>query len=331
MDIVLKLGREKLLEMYRKMVKIRKFEMKVEQLHLQGVLPGLKHLYMGEEAVAVGVISNLKEDDYIASTHRGHGHLIAKGGDIRKMMAELYGKKTGYCKGKGGSMHISDINIGILGANGIVGANIPIAGGAALSIKFRGTCQVAVSFFGDGGANEGIFHEGINLASVWKLPVIFVCENNLYAISTHQPMVTAIPDIGDRATSYGIPKFIVDGMDVLAVYEAAGEAITRAREGKGPSLIECKTYRFRGHYVGEGSRELTYRSQEELENWEERCPIKRFQSKLMKKNILTPSLVNQINHQIDREIEEAVEFAEQSPYPEPQEALDDLFSRNPER
>lgn len=325
MDIVLKLGREKLLEMYQKMVKIRKFEMKVEQLHLQGVLPGLKHLYMGEEAVAVGVISNLRGDDYIASTHRGHGHLIAKGGDTKKMMAELYGKKTGYCKGKGGSMHISDIDIGILGANGIVGANIPIAGGAALSIKFRGTHQVAVSFFGDGGANEGIFHEGINLASVWKLPVIFVCENNLYAISTHQPMVTAIPDIGDRATSYGIPKFIVDGMDVLAVYEAADEAVTRAREGRGPSLIECKTYRFRGHYVGEGTRELTYRSREELEEWEEKCPIKRFQSKLMEKNILTPSLVNQINHQIDKEIEEAVEFAEQSPYPEPQEALDDLF------
>lgn len=322
---MLKLEKGKLLEMHEKMVKIRKFEMKVEQLHLQGILPGLKHLYIGEEAVAVGVISNLRKDDYIASTHRGHGHLIAKGGDIKKMMAELYGKKTGYCKGKGGSMHISDINLGILGANGIVGANIPIAGGAALSAKLGGTDQIAVSFFGDGGANEGIFHEGINLASVWKLPVIFICENNLYAISTHQPMVTAIPNIGDRASSYGIPSFIVNGMDVMAVYEAANKAVIRARDGKGPTLIECKTYRFKGHYVGEGTRELTYRSRKELEEWEKRCPIKRFQSKLIDENILTQSLVKQINYQIDSEIEEAVKFAEQSPYPEPQEALDDLF------
>ncbi|MCK4419786.1 thiamine pyrophosphate-dependent dehydrogenase E1 component subunit alpha, partial [Candidatus Aerophobetes bacterium] len=183
---MVKLEKEKLLQMHEKMVRIRKFEEKVEELHIQGILPGLKHLYIGEEAVAVGIISALREDDYEASTHRGHVHCIAKGSDIKKMMAELYGKKTGYCKGKGGSMHISDINLGILGANGIVGANIPIAGGAALSIKLRGTDEVAVSFFGDGGANEGIFHEGINLASAWKLPVIFVCENNQYAISTHQ-------------------------------------------------------------------------------------------------------------------------------------------------
>lgn len=322
---MLRLEKEKLLEMHEKMVRIRKFEMKVEELHLQGILPGLKHLYIGEEAVAVGVISALRKDDYIASTHRGHGHLIAKGSDIKKMMAELFGKKTGYCKGKGGSMHISDINLGILGANGIVGANMPIAGGAALSAKLRGTDQVAVSFFGDGGANEGIFHEGINLASIWKLPVIFVCENNLYAISTHQPTVTATPNVGDRASSYGIPKFIVDGMEVMAVYEATNKAVAWAREDKGPTLIECKTYRFRGHYVGEGSRELTYRPRKELEEWEKRCPIKRFESLLTEKNILTQSLVNQIDHQIDSEIEEAVKFAEQSPYPDPQEALDDLF------
>ncbi len=321
-----KLEKEKFLEMYEKMVRIRKFELKVEELHLEGKLPGLKHLYVGEEAVAVGVISALKENDYIASTHRGHGHCIAKGSDIKKMMAELYGKKTGYCKGKGGSMHISDINLGILGANGIVGANIPIAGGAALSIKLKGSGEVAVSFFGDGGANQGIFHEGINLASAWKLPVIFVCENNQYAISTHQSRATAISNIGDRASSYGIPKFIVDGMDVLAVYQAASKAVIWARQGKGPSLIECKTYRFKGHYVGEGARELSYRSGEELEEWKEKCPIKKFQSKLIEKNILTRSLVKKINYQIDSEIEEAVKFAEESPYPDPQEALDDLFS-----
>ncbi len=322
---MLKLEKQKLLEIYQKMVKIRKFEMKVEQLHLQSILPGLKHLYIGEEAIAVGVISNLRKDDYIASTHRGHGHLIAKGGDIKRMMAELYGKKTGYCKGKGGSMHISDINLGILGANGIVGANIPIAGGAALSAKLRGTDQVAVSFFGDGAANEGIFHEGLNLASVWKLPVIFVCENNLYAISTHQPRVTAIPDIADRASSYGIPKFIVDGMDILSVYEAANKAVIWAREGKGPSLIECKTYRFKSHYVGEGSRELTYRPREELKEWKKRCPIKKFQLELIKENILTEPLIKKIDRQISQKIEKAVEFAEKSPYPTPQEALDDLF------
>ncbi len=320
-----KLEKEKLLEMYEKMVRIRKFEVKVDELHLEGKLPGLKHLYIGEEAVAVGIISALREDDYIASTHRGHGHCIAKGSDIKKMMAELYGKKTGYCKGKGGSMHISDIDIGILGANGIVGANIPIAGGAALSIKLRGSDGVAVSFFGDGGANEGIFHEGINLASAWKLPVIFVCENNQYAISTHQSRVSAISNMGDRASSYGIPGFIVDGMDVLAIRQAASKAVKWAREGKGPILIECKTYRFKGHYVGEGSRELSYRAEEELEEWKKRCPIEKFTSELIAKNILTRSLVRKINDKIDGEIEEAVKFAEESPYPDPQEALDDLF------
>ena len=321
----MKLEKEKLLEMYEKMVRIRKFEMKVEELHIQGILPGLKHLYIGEEAVAVGVISALRENDYIASTHRGHGHCIAKGSDIKKMMAELYGKKTGYCKGKGGSMHISDINLGILGANGIVGANIPIAGGAALSIKLRGTDEIAVSFFGDGGANEGIFHEGINLASAWKLPVIFVCENNQYAISTHQPRVTAISNVGDRASSYGISEFIVDGMDVLAIHQAASKAVRWAREGKGPTLIECKTYRFKGHYVGEGSRELSYRPEEELKEWEKRCPVEKFKFELIEKNILTCSLAKKISDKIDGEIEEAVKFAEESPYPDPQEALDDLF------
>jgi len=223
-------------------------------------------------------------------------------------------------------MHISDIDIGILGANGIVGANIPIAGGAALSAKLRGTDQVAVSFFGDGGANEGIFHEGINLASVWKLPAIFVCENNLYAISINESRATSIRNVADRASSYGIPKFIVDGMDVLAVYEATNKAVTWAREGKGPTLIECKTYRFKGHYVGEGSRELTYRSRKELQEWEKRCPIKKFQSKLIEKNILTQSSLKEIDYQISREIEEAVKFAEQSSYPDSREALDDLFS-----
>ena len=322
---MLQLKKEKLLGIYSKMVRIRKFETKVEELHIQGILPGLKHLYIGEEAVAVGVISCLRKDDYIGSTHRGHGHLIAKGGDVKMMMAELYGKKTGYCKGKGGSMHIADINIGILGANGIVAANIPIVGGAALSAKLRGTSQVAVSFFGDGGANEGMFHEGINLASVWKLPAIFVCENNQYAISVPQAKVTAIPNIAERAQSYGIPGFTVDGMDVLAVYHVASKAVARAREGKGPTLVECKTYRFRGHYVGEGSRELSYRSEEESQKWQEQCPIERFKQTLLREAAVTKDDIETINRQIDEEIEEAVKFAEESPYPSPEDALEDLF------
>jgi len=320
-----KLKKEKLLDMYRKMVRIRKFETRVEELHVQGILPGLKHLYIGEEAVAVGVASCLREDDYIGSTHRGHGHLIAKGGDVKLMMAELYGKKTGYCKGKGGSMHIADINIGILGANGIVAANIPIVGGAALSAKLRGTDQVAVSFFGDGGANEGIFHEGLNLASVWKLPAVFVCENNQYAISTSQSTTCAVAKIADRASSYGMPGFTVDGTDVLSVYEVTSKAVARARKGEGPTLIECRTYRFKGHYVGEGSRELTYRSQEEVEKWQKMCPVKRFKSYLVKEGIFTESFLEDIDHQIGEEIEEAVRFAEGSPYPLPEDALEDLF------
>jgi len=317
---------EKLLDMYKKMVRIRKFEEKVEELHIKGILPGLKHLYIGEEAVAVGVISCLRKDDYIGSTHRGHGHLIAKGGDVKLMMAELYGKKTGYCKGKGGSMHIADINIGILGANGIVAANIPIVGGAALSSKMRKKDQVAVSFFGDGGANEGIFHEGLNLASVWKLPAIFVCENNFYAISTPQEKVTSVESIAKRASSYNIPGYSVDGTDVLEVYRVAKEAVARARKGEGPSLIECKTYRFKGHYVGEGQRELSYRSRDEVKRyWEKKCPIKKFKNYLIKENIFTQSFLEDIEKEVDKEIDEAVKFAEESPYPLPEEALEDLF------
>ncbi len=321
----MELDKQFLLGMYEKMVRIRKFELKVEELHTQSILPGLKHLYIGEEAVAVGVTSCLRDDDYIGSTHRGHGHLIAKGGDMKLMMAELYGKKTGYCKGKGGSMHIADFSLGILGANGIVAANIPIVGGAALSIKMRGTNQVAVSFFGDGGANEGLFHEGANLASVWKLPAIFVCENNQYAISTSQLKATAIPDIAQRAKAYAIPGHLVDGMDVLTVYNAAKKAVKRAREGEGPSLIECKTYRFRGHYIGEGSRTFTYRSKKELKKWQERCPITRFGDILLREGFLTDDVIDDINRKIDEKIDEAVRFADESPYPAPEDALEDLF------
>lgn len=318
-------GKEFLLGMYEKMLMIRKFEEKVEELHIKGILPGLKHLYIGEEAVAVGVISGLNENDLIMSTHRGHGHCVAKGASIKKMMAELFGKKTGYSRGKGGSMHISDFEIGILGADGIVGANIPIVGGAALAAKMRGTGQVVVSFFGDGAVNTGIFNEGVNLAAVWKVPAIFVCENNLYAISVAQKRSTAVEDVAKRAAGYGIPGIVVDGMDVVAVYEAARKAVKRARNGEGPTLIECKTYRFRGHYAGEGSREWTYRSSEEVEQWMQKCPIKNFKSRLIKKGILTKQITADIERSIILEIEKAVKFGQESPYPDPEEALDDLY------
>lgn len=262
-----------LMEMYEKMLKIRKFEEKIEQLHKEGILPGLKHLYIGEEAIAVGVVSALDKNDLLLSTHRGHGHCIAKGADVRKMMAELFGKRTGYCHGKGGSMHITSVEIGMLGANGIVGANIPIAGGAALAAKMRGEKQVVVSFFGDGAMNTGVFHEGINLASLWKVPAVFVCENNLYAISVAQSRSTAISDVFKRADAYGIPGECVNGMDVVSVYKSAKKAVERARKGLGPSLIECRTYRFYGHYIGEGNRERAYRSEEEVKRWRKKDPL----------------------------------------------------------
>jgi TPP-dependent pyruvate/acetoin dehydrogenase alpha subunit len=250
----LDLSNEKLIEMYRTMKKIREFETKAAELFAEGSIPGFVHLYIGEEAVATGVCANLKDSDYITSTHRGHGHIIAKGGDLKYMFAELFGKATGYCKGKGGSMHIADADRGILGANGIVGAGHNIAVGAGLSAKYRGTDQVCVCFFGDGSTNQGTFHESLNLASIWKLPVIFVCENNLYGISMHQSRHQAIQDVADRAVAYNIPGVVVDGNDVLAVYEAAKEAIDRARNGQGPTLIECKTYRQRGHFEGDPTR-----------------------------------------------------------------------------
>jgi acetoin:2,6-dichlorophenolindophenol oxidoreductase subunit alpha len=247
----LDLSREKLLELYRQMWKIRLFEEKTYEIYTQGLMPGLAHLYSGEEAVAVGVCSALHPEDCITSTHRGHGHLIAKGGDFYRMMAEIMGKKTGYCRGKGGSMHIADFNLGILGANGIVGGGIPLAVGAALAMKRKGGSGVAVSFFGDGASNQGSFHESANLSAVWKLPVVFVCENNGYGISVSQARHQAIQDVSLRASSYGMPGRTVEGNDVLAVCEAALEAVSRARRGEGPTLLECKTYRLGGHHVGD--------------------------------------------------------------------------------
>jgi pyruvate dehydrogenase E1 component alpha subunit len=309
--------------MYTNMLKIRRFEEKVGELFAAGKIPGFVHLYIGEEAVATGVCAHLRKDDYITSTHRGHGHLISKGGDLKLMMAELFGKRTGYCKGKGGSMHIADVDLGILGANGIVGGGPPIATGAALAAKYKGTDQVAVCFLGDGASNQGTFHEGVNMASIWKLPVIFVVENNMYGISLSQTRSMRVQDIADRAAAYDIPGFVVDGNDVIAVYEAAGEAIQRARAGEGPALIECKTYRYRGHFEGDP---MIYRTREEEEMWKAKDPIPRFEAKLKEMGVLTEAQAREINERIIAQVEEAVRFAEESPWPAPEEVLEDVYT-----
>jgi pyruvate dehydrogenase E1 component alpha subunit len=322
-QLTLNLDKEKLVEMYRKMVEIRNFEEKVFELYGRNLVPGTIHLYAGEEAVAVGVCGNLRKDDYITSTHRGHGHCIAKGAQLKKIMAEILGKKTGYCKGKGGSMHIADFSIGMLGATAVVGAGIPIAVGAGLSIKLRGTEQVVACFFGDGASNQGTFHEGINMTSIWKLPVIFVCENNLYAMGTRQSRVMAIESIADRAVAYGIPGAAIDGNDVLAVYESAREAVERARKGEGPTLIECKTYRHKGHSRIDPAR---YRPNEEVEEWLRRDPIKRFKERLLQTNVSTEAETALVEKQALARVEEAVKFAMESPYPVPKEALEDVYA-----
>jgi TPP-dependent pyruvate/acetoin dehydrogenase alpha subunit len=313
----------KLSDMYRRMVTIRKFEERVKKEFADGNIPGFVHLYAGEEAIAVGACANLRPDDYITSTHRGHGHLIAKGGKIKLMMAELYGRKTGYNKGKGGSMHIADMDIGILGANGIVAAGIPIAAGAGLSAKMRGTDQVTICFFSDGATNTTRFHEGINLAAIWDLPVVFIIENNSYAESTSISDVCKLENLSDRAISYGIPGETIDGNDVLVVYETVGRAIERARKGEGPTLIECKTYRIYGHEEGD---EETYKSKSEIEEWSKKDAIERFRRKLIEDGVFTEQDADKIVQEVITEVEEAVKFAEESAFPAPEETLEDVYA-----
>ena len=317
LDIRLMMG------MYRKMLMIRHFDEKAVELYRAQELPGFLHAYVGEEATAVGVCANLRDDDYITSTHRGHGHLIAKGGRLDKMMAELHAKTTGYCKGKGGSMHIADVSLGILGANGIVGAGIPIATGAALSAKMRKTDQVVASFFGDGASNQGVFHESLNLASIWDLPVVYICENNQYGMGTPQTQHQKIADISLRASAYDIPGVSVDGNDVIRVYETAHEAIARARTGGGPTLIECKTYRFLGHHAGDPG--TVYRTREEVEEWKQKDPILRLKSVLLARDISETEL-EEVDTEVLAELEKAVEYAKSSPSPKPIDALEDLFA-----
>ena len=321
--MTLSLKKEQFSEMYRKMLEIRLFEEKVFDLYGQNLVPGTIHLYAGEEAVAVGVCSNLNVDDYITSTHRGHGHCIAKGADLRRTMAEILGKKTGYCKGKGGSMHIADFSVGMLGATAVVGAGLPIAVGAGLSAKLRKTSQVVACFFGEGASNQGTFHESINMASVWALPVVFVCENNLYAMGTRQSRIMSVQNVADRAAAYGIPGVMVDGNDVLVVYEAARTAVERARAGKGPTLIECKTYRHKGHSRVDSGK---YRPKEEVEEWLGKDPIKRFRQAMLGNGILTQTELEHVEQEVADEVADAVKFALDSPYPEGKEALENVYA-----
>ncbi|WP_330389511.1 pyruvate dehydrogenase (acetyl-transferring) E1 component subunit alpha [Geosporobacter ferrireducens] len=317
------LSNGKIREMLIQMLKIRKFEEKAMRLFAEGQIPGFVHLYIGEEAVATGVCANLSDEDYITSTHRGHGHILAKGGDLKEMMAELFGKETGYCKGKGGSMHIADATKGILGANGIVGAGHNIAVGAGITAQYKGTDQVCACFFGDASTNQSTFHEALNLASIWKLPVVFVCENNLYGISMSQSRHQAIQDISDRAAAYNMPGITVDGNDVFAVYEAANEAIKRARSGQGPTLIECKTYRHRGHFEGDATG---YRSNDELEEWLKKDPISRLEKYMLDHKTVTAEELETLKREVDQQIADAVEFANKSPYPSLESAVEDIYT-----
>ncbi len=321
---MLRLAREDIIGMYTKMLTIRRFEERIAAEYAVGAIPGFIHSYIGQEAVAVGVCTNLRTDDRIVSNHRGHGHCIAKGADLKRMMAEIHGRRTGYCKGKGGSMHIADFSVGMLGANGIVCAGLPIAVGAALAAQLEGGDRVAVVFFGDGASNEGEFHECLNLAAIWKLPILFICENNLYGANTPIGPVLASSTIAERAKAYRIPSAIVDGNDVFEVYKAARKAVSRARSGSGPSFIECKTYRWHHHFEGGYFPDL--RPVDEIEAWKEKCPLKRLERKLEDESILDREGQEAINRQILSRVEDAVTFAIQSPHPDPEDALKGVYS-----
>ena len=307
------LDRHLLEQLLTTMIRMRRFDERVTELFKAGHVKGTAHSYVGEEAMATGACANLRRDDYIVGTHRGHGHCIAKGASIKEMMAELFGKETGYCKGLGGSMHIADMDLNILGCNGVVGAGLPIANGAGLSSRLRKSDQATICFFGDGASSQGTFHESLNLAAVWKLPVVFVCENNQYALSTSYKRTVAVDAVADRAVAYGIPGVTVDGNDVIAVFEAVQEALARARRGEGPSLVEGMTYRWMGHSM---RAELApYRSKAEEEEWIERDPIARLEREMLDQQLITPDHVARIRQEIEEELEEAVTFAERSPEP----------------
>ena len=316
-----------LMEMLRRMVRIRRFEERVIQLVERGEIVGAAHSYIGEEAVAVGACLALRDDDWITGNHRSHGHPIAKGGDVKKAMAELLGKSTGFCKGKGGSMHLADFSIGILGESGILGSSIPTAVGAALGSMLQGNDRVAVPFFGDGASNEGVFHESINLASIWKLPVVFLCENNQYAVSSSFKKMVASDNISDRSAAYNIPGVLVDGQDVVAMHEVMVEAVARARAGQGPSLIEGRTYRYHDHSLGLGRIvRAPYRDDAEVEEWKKRDPIQIHSDRLLSQGVATQAEIDQIEDEVLKQIDDALVFARESPYPEPADLFEDMFA-----
>ena len=312
-----------LAELFRRMVLVREFELRAIEERRAGLIPGFIHSCVGQEASAIGACLALEADDVITSTHRGHGHLIGKGGDPRYMMAELAARSTGYCRGRGGSLHIADFDLGILGANGIVAGGIPIAVGAALASSMRRERRVTLSFFGDGAVNEGAFHEAANLAGLWRLPVIFFCENNLYGEGTPQSKQAPVADLAVRAEGYGFPGVIVDGQDVLSVYQAVKEAAERARAGEGPTFVEAKTYRYRGHYEGDPQ---IYRLPGEMEAWQARDPIPAFRQRLLEAGALDEPELVEIEAGVQAQLDEAVVYAKAAPIPQPQEALQGVYA-----
>lgn len=314
--------KELLAEFYHRMVLVREFELRAIEERRRGLIPGFIHSCVGQEATAVGAGLALNRDDVITSTHRGHGHLLGKGGDPRYMMAELAARAPGYCRGRGGSLHIADFELGILGANGIVGGGFPIAVGAALAFQMRREPRVALAFFGDGAVNQGSFHEAANLAGLWRLPVIFFCENNLYGEGTPQSRQAPLADLARRAEAYGFPGVIVDGNDVLAVYEAVKAAAERARAGQGPTFIEGKTYRYRGHYEGDPQ---IYRKPGELEEWLARDPIPTFRRRLLEAGALDEAAFQALEADVQRQLDEAVAFAAAAPFPPVEEALAGVY------
>ncbi|WP_309091416.1 pyruvate dehydrogenase (acetyl-transferring) E1 component subunit alpha [Domibacillus sp.] len=314
---------EKLRDLYKEMWLIRYFDEKVDQFFAKGLIHGTTHLCVGQEASAAGSIAVLEPRDKIVSTHRGHGHCISKEGDVNKMMAELFGRETGYCKGKGGSMHIADVEKGNLGANGIVGGGIPLAVGAALTSKMRNEDYVVLCFFGDGASNEGSFHESVNLAAIWDLPVVFICENNQYGMSGPVKDMTRVEHIADRAKAYGIPGEIVDGCDMIDIMNSVDNAVRRAREGGGPTLIEMKTYRWKGHSKSDAKK---YRTREEENEWRAKDGIKRFKEALIASGVLTEEEAKSLREEANQEIEEAVRFAEASPEPSIDTLEEDVYA-----
>ncbi len=326
--IIKKYNRETLLRFYREMKRVRGFDTKASELFTKAMIAGNIHTCIGQEATAVGGCLALNPSDFIVATHRGHGQCLAKGGDPGMMMAELFGKETGYCRGKGGSMHIANVDIGILGANGIVGAGIPIGVGSALASKILKTMEVTLVFFGDGASNTGEFHEALNMASAWDLPVVFLCENNKYAVSVNIDRVTKVKDIAERAKGYGIPGVITDGCDVLAVHETVKKAVKRARAGQGPTLVEAKTYRYHGHYEGDPQ---VYRTKEEVLEWKNRDAIERLRKEIIEAGFALEEELAGIDKEVKEEMEAAVLFAQNSPYPEKKEVMTDVYASDNER